>query len=187
MEFAGVKQNVMAGGRLNITGRQASQAVMDSGASFGDMLLGAGMDMLGEGAIFDSLSATSKDLLHKIKNNVPISKEEWQGLTRELLNKGIITKEEFDITQGYQLIPISKSGKASAVLLESLKKLTRGEDPSGWNGNPMDYLDNWLGIVKSMRNERDEHGRLMFDREMMDKEVSDIDSVRQLLGDLLKN
>lgn len=183
MELWSVKQNVMASGRLNITGRQASQAVMDSGQSFGDML-----QSVGEGAIFDSLSATSKDLLHKIKNNVPISKEEWLNLTSELLNKGIITKEEFDMTRpDVHLLPIPKDGRSSAVVTEIFLKQARGEDPFEWNGNPMDYLDNWLGIVKSMRNERDEHGRLMFDREMMDKEVSDIDSVRQLLGDLLKN
>lgn len=183
MEFWGVKQNVMAGGRLNITGRQASEAVLDSGASFGDML-----QSVGEGAIFDSLSSNSKDLLHKIKNNIPISKEEWLNLTSELLNKGIITKEEFDMTRpDIHLFPLSKEGHVSSAALEIFLKQARGEDPFEWNGNPMDYLDNWLGIVKSMRNERDEHGRLMFDREMMDKEVSDIDSVRQLLGDLLKN
>lgn len=180
MEFWGVKQNVMAGGRLNITGRQASEAVLDSGASFGDML-----QSVGEGAIFDSLSASSKDLLHKIKNNVPISKGEWLNLTSEMLNKGIITKEEFDITQGYQLIPISKSGKASAVLLESFKKLTRGEDPSGWNGNPMDYLEDWLETLNRMRRELDEDGRLMFRDEEVDKFTEPVASVKKLLGELL--
>lgn len=187
-----------ANGKLDIACRNSGVMPASSAMrSFASLLERTGAARAEGSAVYSELSSNAKDLLYKIKNHIAITKAEWTGLTNELLEKNFISREEYDLTRAdVRLIPLpawaktggshfSHGGQGSAVR-DSLMKLMRGEDPYDWRGDPSQYLEGWLERLRKMRSEWDEeNNRLLYETETIDEYAKAVNSVKELLADLL--
>ena len=117
----------------------------------------------GSRAVLDRIQAGEKD----------VSKDEWNGLCKELEALGAISEADRQYTQaGFRLIPIGyqdENGRyvtydTPPTLKNKLLNLYHSQGPGAdglwtcldegaWKGDPLAYLDNWMKSLYSWRSD----------------------------------
>lgn len=113
----------------------------------------------GSRAVLDRIQAGEKD----------VSKDEWNGLCRELESLGAISKDDFQYTQaGWRVIPLGYWGEngefvkydTMSIMKDKLPDVRHSQggqlicpDEYAWKGDPLAYLDNWMKSLYSWRSD----------------------------------
>lgn len=120
------------------------------------------------------LTPGSRDVLDRIQaGGKDVSKDEWNGLCKELESLGAISEADRQYTQaGFRFIPIGyqdENGRyvtydTPPTLKNKLLNLYHSQGPGadrlwacldedGWKGDPLAYLDNWMSSLYSWRSD----------------------------------
>lgn len=114
-------------------------------------------------AAYDRLSADSKAVLSRLKaGTANVAKEEWNSLRREMKETGLISKEEYFYTDP-DIVVLGNagdfmdekgafiSGGGCTVTYEKTGRWD-GYDDIKWGGDPFEYLDQWLEMLRQERD-----------------------------------
>lgn len=137
--------------------------------------------------LLDRLTPSSKGVLDRIQAGVSdITKDEWTGLCKELKDLGAVSETDLMYTRAdLHLIPIGyydENGEfvqydtppmLKNELLDKYHSQGSGADgfwaclnASGWAGDPLAYLDDWIASLYSWRSDlaraRNEDGSLKY-------------------------
>lgn len=126
-------------------------------------------------ALLDRLTPASKAVLDRIQAGTnDITKDEWSGLCKELETLGAISEADCQCTSAdFHLIPLGYyDGNGEFVkyelpmelknklLSQAGRKRSPSEDGlwacldgSGWTGDPLAYLDNWMDSLYNWRSD----------------------------------
>ncbi len=106
-------------------------------------------------AAYDRLSDSSKAVLGRLKaGTADVSKSEWDGLRRELKEMGLITEAEYFYTHP-DIVVLGKAedfGDGLVTVVSKGPAISFGYESAEWTGDPFQYLDLWLELL---RRERD--------------------------------
>ena len=126
-------------------------------------------------ALRGQLTPASKAVLDRIQaGRDDITQDEWTGLCKELKSLGAISESDFQYTRAdLHMIPIGYWGEngefvkyelpaelKNKLLSQAGGKASPSEDglwacldDSGWTGDPLAYLDNWISSLYDWRSE----------------------------------
>ena len=116
------------------------------------------------------LTPGSRDVLDRIQaGEKDVSKDEWNGLCKELESLGAISKDDFQYTQaGWRVIPLGYWGEngefvkydTMSIMKDKLPDVRHSQggqlicpDEYAWKGDPLAYLDNWMKSLYSWRSD----------------------------------
>lgn len=116
------------------------------------------------------LTPGSRDVLDRIQaGEKDVSKDEWNGLCKELESLGAISKDDFQYTQaGWRVIPLGYWGEngefvkydTMSIMKDKLPDVRHSQggqlicpDEYAWEGDPLAYLDNWMKSLYSWRSD----------------------------------
>ena len=162
-------------------------------------------------ALYDLLSAVSKDVLYRVKaGQTDITQDEWTDLCRELKDAGIITEADFVRTRSnLRIVPIGYvDGNGDRVLYGNIPVLSSGLLGAGdhtdgysglsktwtvndWSGDPLQHLDEWIESLRKWRadlaTQRSSDGtRTYGDLSPIERDINSCQKVNNLVRDLLK-
>lgn len=106
-------------------------------------------------AAYDRLSDVSKAVLSRLKAGAAdITKGEWDDLRRELKELGLISEAEYFYTHP-DIVVLGKAEDfqdGGVVVVSEGPAVSFGYETTEWTGDPFQYLDLWLELL---RRERD--------------------------------
>ncbi|MDE6281192.1 MAG: hypothetical protein K2M15_05295 [Oscillospiraceae bacterium] len=104
---------------------------------------------------YDRLSDGSKAVLGRLKAGAAdISKSEWDGLRRELKELGLITEAEYFYTHP-DIVVLGKAEDfqdGGVVVVSDGPAVSFGYKTAEWTGDPFQYLDLWLELLRGERD-----------------------------------
>lgn len=116
------------------------------------------------------LTPGSRGVLDRIQaGENDVSKDEWNGLCKELESLGAISKDDFQYTQaGWRVIPLgywAENGEfvkydTVSIMKDKLPDVRQSQegqyicpDEYAWKGDPLAYLDSWMNSLYSWRSD----------------------------------
>lgn len=152
-------------------------------------------------AAYDRLSDHSKAVLSRLKaGQNDITTEEWSALRAEMRDAGLITQSEF-ISSDPDVVTIGYLDANDGVVLYpfaigcTVSYTYDGSVKSGafwginWNGDPFQYLDQWLKIVRDHRENLELlalTGGSVYDTSYLIREIQANEKVSDLVRGLIE-
>jgi len=156
--------------------------------------------------ILERLSEPAKDTLEDMKTGEEVSKEEWTGLLGELRDMGAISDTEFTYSRSdVRFIPLGYRDENGEFvmydgiaerfglprLLERAGMAESEVSASGWNGDPLDFLDAWIENLTEWREDlsrqHSETGAPKYkDFSPIEKQIEACTRVGEIVNGLLK-
>lgn len=139
--------------------------------------------------------ADIQETLTKIKSNFKLDKDEWIKLLGVLRDEGKISQDDYQLASvGYSLIPLGYKDAngnfvkydTESVMAKRMSLTAQGAAKDGWDGDPIQYLDNWIASMRNWKSDmllqRNPDGTPKYNNfEPLDKQISSISKVLNAL------
>ena len=142
--------------------------------------------------LFGRLSPASQTALKNLRaGKGSMSKQQWSTLCRELKDLGVITQTQFDYSRAdFRLAPLVSDGRGGATAPTIVKEFLGEGKFDRWNGDPLAYLDEWIGVLRESRSKLaaeywPDGERKYKDLSPLTRQIDDCGKVADILRELL--